>query len=1465
MTSAGRDSARPEPPPGDAGRERNPPAGAGARRGAVPTDLLWSEVADAIWLAGRIRASRRDVRRDDSNRERTQELPPSFSPPHPDPIDVGAPSPRDDAAPPPTVARRTTTPAAPTTRSHRAGAESGGRFADPAAHSAGKLARGLRPLRRFVPSAHSSDFDEETTSQRAASDGLWLPVFEPAQERRWNLALVVDDNVSMVFWRDAVAKFAAGVERAGAFRNVVRRALATGDSDPESVVLRTGTGRLKAVRPSELTDPTARTIVVVLTDGIGRAWRSGAVEPLLHRWGRNQPVALLHLLPEQLWYRTGISVERKNIRAPAVGAQMRWIAEDGAGAAAGAAERNNAVLVPVLQLEPRLLRRWADLVSGSACGWTRITAICAPSGLYPRDERDPVRPPEASTAFARVTAFRAAATPQALTLATHLAAAPLNLAVIHAIQRRLLPETRPSHFAEILLFDLIRPAVGRERIDSDESVTFDFDSGVREELLARGRRAETARVLRLVHDVLGPKVDAVRRSARALDEPADRTSAPATAASEPFLRAERAAYRAMSGRYLPRARYLDDLLAGCSSDYAAAVAPSERRDTPERGPTSVRKLTEEDKSDPPGTDPTPRTNPLRGAAVSTTIVGPVTTPRRAHDESTMVGGLPARNLHFTGREDLLARLHDRLMHGPTAVLPEALHGKGGVGKSQLAVEYVYRHLADYDLIWWIPAERQAQIESSLVELAQRLNLNAGNEANTAVPAVMQALREGRPSDRWLLVFDNAGTPGDVDRFFPKGESGPPVSVGRIMVTSRNSEWSTYGTTLEVDVFERDESRSLLQRRSSGLDADEANRLAEALGDLPLAVEQAANWQAVTGMAAAEYLDMLQTKRDELVAEFPELGYELPVVAAWSIALERLEETNKAALQLLGVCSFFAPDPVSWGLFTNVRATSIAPDLDNTLRDRTRLRRAIRQIDRLGLAKVDVERETLQLHRLVQMVVARRLNDEERGNLRHGAHLVLASNDPNDWTVPAKWSVYAELYPHVVDSQAFGCEEAWVRQLVINEAKYLWKWGAHHAARDLAEQTYEAWREKFGDEATETTLTIAGWLGWMYFVVGQFGESAALNAKTYEIYRRIRGEDDEDTLKALGDVAANLRVRGDFQRAAELAEQVRRGLAAAFGDDDPSALNAAHNLGVSLRLIAEYSQALALDEGTWRRKVRVLGPDEDSTLGTLISMNIDRWELGDYRGARKAQEEVVAAYRRVLQDENNPALLFAIRQLAVAVRKAGDHSKAREYAEEVRARYASRYGDDYPETMAAALNLSVDRRQTGDLNAARELGAQTHRRYRQTLGEDHPHTIAAAVNLAVTLRRLEQVDDAYHLNREALAGLRDRLGDDHSATLLCATNLASDAFARGEFEEAEERDREVLARSTARLGGEHPSTLACSANLALDLRAAGRTEEAQKRHTDTVVRLERVLGVTHPATRQASEWQRADCDIDPMPL
>ncbi len=152
------------------------------------------------------------------------------------------------------------------------------------------------------------------------------------------------------------------------------------------------------------------------------------------------------------------------------------------------------------------------------------------------------------------------------------------------------------------------------------------------------------------------------------------------------------------------------------------------------------------------------------------------------------------------------------------VQAQTLHGLGGVGKTQLALEYAYRHQTDYDLIWWVTAEPPAAIPGQLVALARRLGLPEQAEQAETIGALWDALRQ---RDRWLLVFDNAEDPRDLRPWWP------PDS-GRVLVTSRHPIWAGPATALAVDVLPHTEAVAFLRRRL-GRDDPDFDLLAAALG------------------------------------------------------------------------------------------------------------------------------------------------------------------------------------------------------------------------------------------------------------------------------------------------------------------------------------------------------------------------------------------------------------------------------------------------------------------------------------------------------------------------------------------------------------------------------------------------------------------------------------------------------------
>ncbi|MGW6928951.1 FxSxx-COOH system tetratricopeptide repeat protein [Lentzea sp. NPDC054927] len=1412
---------------------------AGVRRsddGISTSDLTCHELRDVLWLSGKIRP-REDGREvaepvappllnEASADAEEAETTKSGTEPANEPLAEPEPDPLSRTEFDPFVVRTDAVPLAWPTL--------------PALPEARGIARALRPFMRTTASPWRTVLDEESTAIRAAQDKLWLPEWQPAPWRRFDVALVTDSGPSMDIWRRTGREFLGLLRRQGAFRDVRHYQLDCSKSSPDDLLLEVcATG--KAWHWSHLIEPTGRRVVLVLTDAIGAAWHNGAAAGLLARWGRAMPVAVVQVLEHRLWHWSALTTRRVRMSARRSGATNRHLKVKAVHPDADIApeELKNAVPVPVLGLSADWMAGWAKLLTSDDGGWVETTAtLLSTSG----DDNPPAPPngrPGPLTSRDRVLRFRTNASVEAFSLAGLLAATPLSLPLMTLVQRQLLPGSSLSTLAEVMLGGLLKQVVPADRLAAPAAgvpqIPYDFHDGVRDELLGTVKRADTVRVAMVLGEHAGDTHPSLRDFRAALSAPEEVPDPEPTEENRPYLRVQEAVLRALSGPYARRARRLTNArieLESASSRSLRTMAAAA------------------------ASEPAAHADRTTGEGDVIPLTVSVAQRRETTGQPSIWGQVPLRNPNFVGRREVLEVLRQRLLEpGTTAVLPEALHGMGGVGKSQTVIEYIYQHASEYDVVWWIPSEHPSQTRASFVELARRLGLSAGS-ADTAVPAVLEALRTGTPFSNWILVFDNADQPESVRPFFPAGN-------GHIVVTSRNPDWASVARQVEVDLFTRAESIELLQRRDPTISDTDAGQLAEALGDLPLAVEQAAAWRSQTGMPVSEYLDLFDQHRMELLEASSPSDYEIPVAAAWNVPLARLRHAHPAALQLLQVCAFFGPEPISRRWFSGVRNAPVPDALAEAFRDPIKLNRAVREINRYSLAKIDHRNNTLQLHRLVQAVLKSRLEAAEQDDLRHAVHVLLAYGDPDDPEVSTNWSRYSELLPHAAASRAVECEDRWVRALSINLVRYLLASGDYGGALDFSEYAVQVWQQNLGESSLDTVEVTR-----LYAIalrrLGKIDEAMRLNERNLEVLREAVGEDHENVLSMLDTVAADRRTQGKFAEELALQQTVYDRSREILGPDDPATLRYANNLASCYRLMGDFFKAKALDTETLQRRTVVLGDDHLLTYRSMNALAMDLRECGDHQAAGRMQQTTLPRQQELF-GADHPYTIGAARNLAVTLRKLGEHASALELSRECVAKYRRRHGNLHIDTVTSLSSLSVDLRHVGDLDGALEAASTGYDLFQEIRGPGHPYTLIAAVNLASVLRLRRQVERARELDELAVYGLRGTFSRDHPFALVAATNLASDLAGLGDHVGSRLLDEELVERSASVLGEEHPSTLAIALNLSLDLRQARTAVEADALHTRTMASFRRVLGEDHPATVLAGQHARAVCDTDTMEL
>ncbi|WP_141582136.1 FxSxx-COOH system tetratricopeptide repeat protein [Actinomadura sp. WMMA1423] len=818
------------------------------------------------------------------------------------------------------------------------------------------------------------------------------------------------------------------------------------------------------------------------------------------------------------------------------------------------------------------------------------------------------------------------------------------------------------------------------------------------------------------------------------------------------------------------------------------------------------------------------------------------------------GRIPPRNKNFTGREDLLNKLKAGISGQVTAVLPHALHGLAGVGKTQMAVEYAHRFRYDYDLVWWVPADQPSLVRPTLAALAPSLGLPSATTLGVeeAANAVLDALRRGDPYARWLLVFDNADQPEDLQDLLPQG--------GHVLVTSRNPRWDGVGHTVQVDVFSREESVAFLNKRvPRAISEEDADRLAHELGDLPLALEQAGALQAETGMSVAEYLRLLAECTSQLLAEGKPTEYPVSMTAAWRLSVNSLAEKLPEAVELLRCCAFFGPEPIPREVFSRT-PPGMGQPLAGLLRNPIRLARAFGEVGRYALAKIDAPSRTVQVHRLIQALLRDELSPAEQARFRSEVHMLLVAATPtDDAESPASWRRYGELIGHVEPAAVAESTDPEVRKFAINIVRYLRLSGDYAFAQHLIERLLDQWTADSGENDLDL-LEGKRQFGNILRDRGEYGAAYESNLEAMKRTEALVGPKHRMTLQLLNSLGADLRARGDFTEARDHDQRSLERHREAFGETSVDTLRVMHNLALDYGLNSEYTKSRDLHEVVYLRfgETYEAATHIINALGGLArAVRL----CGDYGEACDLGEEAYAKSVDELGAEH-PLTLRVGKDLAIALRRAGELDRSLELAQEVNARSVRLFGLDHPDTLAAAMSLANSLRSTGELDLAFELASDTVVRYPKAYGPEHPYNHGCGGNLALLHRVFGDAASARELNERALAGLEAKLGRDHHYPLTVATNLASDLLTLGEIESSHRLGRGTLRRLRAVIGEEHPMTLACASNLAVSLRESGEAEEADRLHKETMDVYARTLGLDHPDAVVAGQWRNLDCDFDP---
>jgi tetratricopeptide (TPR) repeat protein len=600
---------------------------------------------------------------------------------------------------------------------------------------------------------------------------------------------------------------------------------------------------------------------------------------------------------------------------------------------------------------------------------------------------------------------------------------------------------------------------------------------------------------------------------------------------------------------------------------------------------------------------------------------------RRPEEGAAIFNVPVMTRTFVGRTGPLQRLGEGLAgEGVVAVTQvHAIHGMGGVGKTQLAARYARTHRDAYDVIWWLRAEQPAALRADFARLAVALGLTGAGDVDEqdAIDSAREWLERNR---RWLLVFDNVVGPEDIAELVPEGDG------GHVVITSRaHADWRSLGAQpLGLDVWEREEAVEFLFVRSGERDRVVADAVAQALGDLPLALEQAAAYSSRQVIGLVGYLQRLQDRAPELFSAGRPQGYEHTVATVWAMAFEQVAD-NSVASDLLGVCACLAPERIPRELLDGWAENADAPGVTAAM-----VGEAIELL--LGYALLTATADqTLGLHRLIGQLARDNASHAERERAAASAVTLLDRLLADRPWEHEQWPVCQRLLAHALSAtqhaDALNAVPEQTAHVLVRVGQHQRTRAQFTSARQLLTRALAINEAVHGPEDPEVAITLRN-LGRVQWQLGELEEARASQRRALAIQEAVYGLEHPEVAITLGDLGRVQWQLGEFEQARATQRRALAIKEAVYGLEHPEVAATLGNLGIVQQQLGEFEQARATQRRALAIKEAVYGAEHPEVARTLANLGLVQEQLGELEEARTHMQHAVRIFEGFLGTDHN---------------------------------------------------------------------------------------------------------------------------------------------------------------------------------------------------------------------------------------
>ena len=813
--------------------------------------------------------------------------------------------------------------------------------------------------------------------------------------------------------------------------------------------------------------------------------------------------------------------------------------------------------------------------------------------------------------------------------------------------------------------------------------------------------------------------------------------------------------------------------------------------------------------------------------------------------TSVIHNLPfARNPVFADRRSELEKLHDWLQEqtGLTMMQTVVVHGLGGVGKTQLAIEYAWKFLGSYDAVFFVKADTCQTLDSGLAELTSLLSLPEAGEHDQAIQ-ITALLDWMKGHNRWLLIADNADTESAAEAI---QERLPPNLSGAVLITSRRSHWPVIIWDLSLDILlSADASRFLLDRVArAGHDAGDevaARSLAHELGNLPLALEQAGAAIIEMRLSFDTYREWLRDARPELLNVRREGGtdYPEPVAQTWRVTVDRL---SPLACVLLRFAAWFAPEAIPRGLFSAEISVLLEVLEKGTDYSEFAIGKALAELDRWSLIRLTLK--TVSVHRLLQAVEQDSLEQEERKRwLLRAARLVNAFAPEQSEDVRT-WGIWRPLSPHVETLLEHAKLQGVSTQLITvltNKLGLFFKGcGGYTQAELLLRRALEIEEQssQVGDPKVAEKLNK---LAEVLTKTNRLKEAEPLYERALAIREKALGSEHSDVAESLNNVALLYVNQGQYAKAEPLYERALMIVEKALGPEHPDVATSLNNLARLYETRGQYAKAKPLYGRALAIREKVFDPNVAQSLNNLAALH---YKQGQYAKAGSLFEQALAIREKALGPEH-PDVATGLNNLAALYDKQGQYAEAEPLYERALAIWEKALGPEHPNVATGINGLAALCDKQGQYAEAESLYERALAIREKALGPEHPNVATSLNGLAALYDKQGQYAKAEPLYERALAIREKALGPEHPDVATSLNGLAALYDKQGQSAKAEPLYERALAIREKALSSEHPNVATSLNGLAALYDKQGQYAKAEPLYERALAIREKALGPEHP--------------------